>query len=160
MKRWQKVLCEGVVAGSLASMVSTAALACFGKHRHGSTYGPTNAISHWFWGRRAFREDDPSLRHTATGYGIHHMASILWASLYSCAYGHRDEAKQPVNAIIGGAAAAAVSCFVDYKMTPKRLTPGFEERLEKPELGGVYAAFGIGLALAYIGMGCLSEKRK
>jgi hypothetical protein len=113
MKRWQKILCEGLVAGSAASALSTATLACFGKHRHGSTYGPTNAISHWLWGDGAFRKNRPSLRHTAVGYGIHHAASVFWATLYSAVYGHRDEAKRPLNAIVGGAATATVACLVD-----------------------------------------------
>ncbi|HSV79850.1 MAG TPA: hypothetical protein VLK85_11705 [Ramlibacter sp.] len=41
--------------------------------------------------------------------------------------------------------ASAVACFVDYRLTPKRLTPGFEHRLGKPELANVYACFALGL---------------
>ena len=44
-------------------------------------------------------------------------------------------------------AAAGVASFVDYQLTPKRLTPGFEHRLGKPEMVNVYAGFAIGLAI-------------
>jgi hypothetical protein len=37
--------------------------------------------------------------------------------------------------------------------------PGLETRLTKPELGGVYAAFGLGLAVAYIALGRNSRPR-
>jgi hypothetical protein len=42
-------------------------------------------------------------------------------------------------------AAAGVACFVDYQLTPKRFTPGFEHRLAKPEMANVYACFALGL---------------
>jgi len=45
----------------------------------------------------------------------------------------------------GAVAASGIACFVDYQLTPKRLTPGFEHRLAKPELAHVYACFAAGL---------------
>jgi hypothetical protein len=48
-----------------------------------------------------------------------------------------------------------VASFVDYQMTPQRLTPGFEHRLGKPEMVHVYACFALGLAI-----GSLLMKRK
>jgi hypothetical protein len=44
-------------------------------------------------------------------------------------------------------AVATLAAAVDYTITPKRLTPGFEKRLPIPSLAVVYAAFGVGLAL-------------
>jgi hypothetical protein len=49
-------------------------------------------------------------------------------------------------ALAASAKAAAVACFVDYKMTPPRLRPGFEQRVSRGSLALVYAAFGLGLA--------------
>jgi hypothetical protein len=48
------------------------------------------------------------------------------------------------------AAMTAVAAFVDYQLTPKRLTPGFEAHLSKGAMVGVFAAFGAGLALGAI----------
>jgi hypothetical protein len=36
---------------------------------------------------------------------------------------------------------------VDYRLTPRRLMPGYERRLSQPSLLAVYAAFAAGLAL-------------
>mgnify|MGYP006154148737 CR=1 FL=1 len=37
--------------------------------------------------------------------------------------------------------------FVDYKLTPRRLQPGFEAQLSKKSLFLVYAAFAVGLTV-------------
>lgn len=48
--------------------------------------------------------------------------------------------------LAAAAGATAVACFVDYKITPHRLRPGYEMRLSRPALLLVYGAFGAGLA--------------
>jgi hypothetical protein len=60
---------------------------------------------------------------------------------------------RPTTALATGAAVATLAATVDYTITPKRLTPGFEARLPVPSLVAVYAAFAIGLALAEITRG-------
>jgi hypothetical protein len=44
----------------------------------------------------------------------------------------------------------AIASFVDYQLTPPRLRPGFETHLSRGELVGVFAAFGVGLALGAV----------
>jgi hypothetical protein len=144
MTTWKEALREGVVSGSLASLFSAAYLALAGQ-RQGRIAAPVNAVSHWFFGDRALREDDPSLTYTLTGYVTHHMAAIFWGVLHAKAWGARREAKQPLPAAAGAVAAAGVACLVDYQLTPKRLTPGFEHRLARPEMANVYACFALGL---------------
>lgn len=146
MTTWKQALREGVVAGSLASVFSAAYLAWAG-NRRGEPAAPLNAVSHWFFGNRALREDEPSLLYTAAGYVTHHLASIFWATLHAKAWGARPEAKQPLPALAGAVTAAAVASFVDYQLTPKRLTPGFEHRLGRPEMANVYACFALGMAI-------------
>jgi hypothetical protein len=153
MNRWQAVVKEGVITGSAASALSTLALAYTGKRQAGSAKAPTNATSHWIWGGEALRENKASWRHTGVGFLIHHASSILWGVLYAQAT-HRVRGRQRVApALIGGASAAAVACFVDYRLTPKSLTPGFEHRLSTLAMLGVYGAFGLGLALATVALG-------
>jgi len=153
MSPWKQALEEGVVAGSVASLVSAAVLALAGRRENGHGAAPVNAISHWIWDRPALRKDRPSLRHTLVGYLVHHGASIFWATLHARAWGSRPEAKQPGPALAGAAAAAAVACFVDYRMTPERLTPGFEHRLSLKAMAAVYASFALGLALGSMAHG-------
>jgi hypothetical protein len=104
-------------------------------------------VSHWFFGDRALRQDEASLKYTLTGYVTHHAAAIFWAVLHAKAWGAREEAKSPVPALAGAVTAATVACVVDYQLTPKRLTPGFEHRLGRPEMANVYAFFALGLTV-------------
>lgn len=151
MTTWKQALLEGAVAGSAASVLSAAYLAWRGARR-GETAAPVNAVSHWFFGDRALRQDEPSWKYTLTGYLTHHGAAVFWGVLHAKAWGARQEAKKPLPAAAGAVAAASVACFVDYQLTPKRLTPGFEHRLGKPEMANVYAFFALGLMLGSMAM--------
>jgi hypothetical protein len=144
MSTWKQAFREGLVSGSLASLFSAAYLAAAG-WRRGYAAAPINAVSHWFMGDRSLVENRLSVAYTATGYVTHHAASVFWAVLHAKAWGTRPEAKKPVPAALGAAAAASIACFVDYELTPKRLTPGFEHRLAKPEMTAVYTFFALGL---------------
>ena len=147
MNTWNVALREGLVAGTAASLLSTAVLAVCGRLQAGSPFAPTNAVSHWLWGDDALRSSEPSWRYTFAGYATYHLASVFWATLYSRIYGHRDSAKEPAQAIAGGVATSAVSCLVDYTLVPKRLTPGFEHRLSTGAMVTAYGALAAGFAL-------------
>lgn len=145
---WGRALREGAVGGTVASLLSTAFMAWMGQRQDRRPAAPINAVSHWIWPGKAQRQDRPSLKYTATGMAIHQGAGLFWGVLHARAWGMRPQAKRPVPALVGGLAAAATACFVDYKLTPKRLQPGYEARLSTGAMVGLYAAFGLGLALS------------
>ncbi|OGB27042.1 MAG: hypothetical protein A3I66_22480 [Burkholderiales bacterium RIFCSPLOWO2_02_FULL_57_36] len=147
MKTWPDAVRHGAISGSVASILSTAVLSRRGIQENGTPYAPTNAISHWIWGDRAVRQDHPSARYTLPGYAIHHASATLWAVLYEKWFGDKADEKSIIPAVAGGAAVAALACFVDYKVAPRRLHPGFEMRLSRPSLFLFYGTFGIALAL-------------
>lgn len=147
MKTWPQAFRDGALSGSVASVLSTAVLGARGEKEDGTPFAPTNAISHWFWGDRAARQNAPSMRYTALGYTIHHASATLWAVLYEKWFGEKAERGEILPAVVGGAAVAGLACFVDYKMTPERLQPGFEKRLSTPSLFLVYASFGAALVV-------------
>ena len=128
---------HGALSGSLASLLSAAALALCGRRETGSVFAAVNAVSHWLWGDQAARRDDASLRHTLVGYVIHHCSAMFWGVLFE-RYAARILDQRRV--------ASTVACFTDYQLTPHRLQPGYEMRLSRPSLLLVYGAFGIGLA--------------
>ncbi len=135
----------GVVAGAFASVASTLALAACGHREAGSSVAPTNATSHWVWGREALKAKRPSWRHTVVGYGIHHGTATFWAVLYAWLHANRRPAQSVPAALASAGAAAAVACAVDYTITPERLTPGFEHHLSRRSMAAVYAMFALGL---------------
>jgi hypothetical protein len=146
MEQWKTALRRGLVSGASSSLLSTAALALFGKREAGSAFAPTNAISHWYWGERAARRDRPSPRYTLPGYAIHHASATFWAVLFERACGDLLDRRDTGKTLLASTAAAGVACFIDYEMTPQRLKPGYEKRLSRPALAVVYGAFGLGLA--------------
>jgi len=137
---------KGLVAGSLGSLLSTVVLALAGRRQAGSAAAPVNAVSHWYWGDEALQRQETDAAHTAVGYVTHHGASVFWASLYAAAVHGRPALQTAPATAVGALATSALACFVDYKLTPKRLTPGFEHRLDTGAMVGVYAAMAVGVA--------------
>jgi hypothetical protein len=76
MKAWHEVGASAVVTGTVASLVSSAALAMLARLEGKSAIQPLNATSHWLHGEDAGKVGEPDLRHTALGYATHHCASI------------------------------------------------------------------------------------
>lgn len=146
MQSWKTSMQRGIVSGTTSSVLSTLALAATGHGETGSVFAPTNAISHWLWGERAMRRDGPSLRYTLVGYVIHHCSATFWAVLYERCLGDRLARGDPLLALQTAAATSALASLVDYQLIPRRVNPGFEQRLSRPSLALVYGAFGLGLA--------------
>jgi RsiW-degrading membrane proteinase PrsW (M82 family) len=147
IKTWKEALRDGAVSGSIASLVTTAVLVKCGERENATPYAAINAISHWLWGDRAAVHDEPSARHTLVGYAIHHASATLWAVLYEKWFGRKAENNAVIPAFAGGAVVAAVACFVDYKVVPRRFSPGYEMRLTRRSLFLVYAACGAAFAV-------------
>lgn len=143
---------RSVVAGSLASVFSAVALVLCGQRETGSPAATLNAVSHWCWREEALYRQGADVRHTVLGYLIHHGASVFWGALLAWAL-HGKPAGKPAHVAAAGIATSAVACFVDFRLTPERLTPGFEHRLSRRSLAVVYGAFAAGLAVGFLLIG-------
>jgi hypothetical protein len=143
-KSWAGTLRSALVSGSFASAASTVALAAAGRRDLDDPAAPLNGPSQWVWGPHAAYRDGVTLRHTALGYGIHHLASVFWALFFERMAGRRRAA------LPAAVATASLACLVDNACRPRRLRPGFEKRLSAPSLFLVYAAFAAGLAAAVL----------
>lgn len=154
-ERQRSTLRTGLVAGTLASIASTAALMLCGRREAGSMVAPTNATSHWLWGDQAFDARRSTLKHTALGYATHHASAIFWALIYGWLHASRHPAQSAPAALASAGAATALACAVDYTIIPHRLRPGFEHHLSKRSLAVVYGLFAVGLAA-----GCLLAQRR
>lgn len=144
---WRKTLREGLVSGTLAGLFSAAVLLMTGKRETGSAAAAVNAESHWLWGDESLREDRPTLRHTLTGIVTHQLSTVFWATLYALVRGERKAVRTVPEALIGGIATSAAAAAIDYSLMPRRLTPGFEHRLSRGSMAGVFAAIAGGIAL-------------
>jgi hypothetical protein len=147
MTELKKALREGVITGSIASVLSATVLAVCGKLERNSAAAAINGPSQWVWGRESARTRRASLRHTLVGYVIHHLASIGWATVYRQIAIGTGAQKTLGHHVLTGASMAAFAYFVDYCVAPKRLRPGFKKHLGARSIFAVYTAFGIGLTL-------------
>ena len=137
---------NALISGSAASAASALALAvCSGKEAR-TPFSAVNAVSHWVWGDKAFRRDQPSWRYTALGMAIHHASAMFWGAMFERLFGRKLDRASPSATLAAAAATTAAACFTDYQLTPRRLQPGFEQRLSTTSLTAVYAAFALGLA--------------
>jgi hypothetical protein len=138
---WKEVAARAAVSGAVASALSALALAICGRLELRHAWAPLNGPSQWVFGMYAARKSRFSARYTVTGYLIHHAASVFWALLFERLRAWRAGSVGPA-----AAATAALACAVDLRLTPRRLTPGFERRLGRASLAVVYVAFALGLA--------------
>jgi hypothetical protein len=123
----------------------TAALFLLAKKEGKGAVQPTNSTSHWLHGEQAGAFRDADLSHTAIGYGTHHASALLWAFIFEewlSTQPPRTSALMLRDASVMSAVAAAV----DYGITPKRLTPGWEEVLSVRSIAIAYGAMALGLA--------------
>ena len=145
-KNWSRAIRAGLVSGAVASIASTIALSILGKVELGKSAAPVNGPSQWIWGRHAPYQDRFSLRYTIVGYAVHHAASVFWAIWYEKLRQRLAPAKSTAAVLAPAVATTAAAYAVDFHFTPKRLTPGFENRLSQPSLLIVYGTFALGLA--------------
>jgi hypothetical protein len=135
------------LSGSAASLTSTIALAVCGKRENGSAAGPINGPSQWLWGEAEAYTSQPTWRHTAAGYVIHHAMSVLWAATYESLERSRERVS-PARICAQAAFVTSLAYCVDYHLAPRRLRPGFKKHLGPRSIFSVYAAFAAGLALS------------
>jgi hypothetical protein len=133
--------------GSLAGVLTTAAVALLGRRETGSAAAPINATSHVLYGDEAGTVDAVDLKHTLPGLLINTGAGIFWAFLRELVL---DRAQRPGRAksAVASAAPAGLAYAVDYHLIPRRLTPGWELRVSRKSVALGFVALGLGLAVA------------
>jgi hypothetical protein len=110
-----------------------------------SVFASLNAVTHCLWPRTAYRQQTLSARYTLTGTVIHLGSGIFWGIFFEMFRGSRRNLT-PV--VMSAATTAAMAYVVDYHIVPKRVTPGFEAHVPRRTFPVIYAALGLGLALA------------
>ena len=143
---WRHVFRKSLISGSMASIASAISLLLLGKRELNSPAAPINAPSQWVWGKHAPYKNQFSLRYTLVGYVIFHTASIFWAMGYERARDHLSTSRKTSSVLVPAALTAVTAYAVDFHLTPKRFTPGFENRLSKKSLYIAYGTFALGLA--------------
>lgn len=151
---------RALISGTVAGTAIAAAASLAGKRETGSYAAPLNATSHIVWGDSAAQKDEPSLKHTVTGFVLNHAAAIFWAAFYEKWFADRasgsERPRSLLRPLLGGAAVSAGAYVTDYYLVPKRFTPGYEMRLSGKSLATIYCV----LALGLIARDVLSRSRR
>jgi hypothetical protein len=146
MNDWVETLIYNTVeTGFVATIGTTLMTAACGQAENGKAAAPINAISHIAWGDEAARQDDLSMKYTATGLGLNAAAMGAWAGIYEAAFGKLIDKQDVVGTLLGGAAVSAAAYVIDYYVVPKRFTPGFEKRLSGRSMFAIYTALALSL---------------
>jgi hypothetical protein len=141
---------RALLSGTSASVCSAIALSICSRIYEGSYAGGLNGPSQWLWGEDEAYTRELSVRHTVTGYVIHHLTSIFWASIYERTFGGPSARKTALRRCAEAAASSAGAYVVDYYLTPSRLRPGFKKHVRAPSIFVIYGAFALGLAATAI----------
>jgi hypothetical protein len=112
----------------------------------GSAVAPINATSHVVYGAEAGDVVALDWKHTMLGLAINAGASVFWATLYERLFGRAVVGRS----LLGGGVVAALAYFVDYHLMPKRLTPGWEERVSVRSLAMIFGAMALSLPVRSI----------
>lgn len=148
MKSWKRAFKDAVMVGTVAGLTSLAAMAVRSRSETRTPWASVNAPSQWVWGDKALRQDGASWRYTATGFLVHQLSAGFWALLQE-KFAGSDRSPRSLSALMRDAAfTAALAAWVDLRVVPQRLSPGFQHRLSFPSLVAVYGLFGAGLVLA------------
>jgi hypothetical protein len=146
-KSWRQTLGDAAVSGTISGAATAAAAAACGARDSGSAVAAINAVSHILWGSEASNVRVADAKHTASGLVLNEGAGILWAAVYERLFGNAAERGDVAKAFGGAGAVAALAYVVDYHVVPKRLTPGWEERVSGRSLALIYAALALSLPL-------------
>lgn len=158
MGQWEKIGQSAAISGTVASLVSTAALALLSKAEGSGALQPTNATSHWLHGDEAARHEDADAAHTLVGYGTHHASAVFWALPFEIWLANRPARSSGV-LFRDACVMSAIAAVVDYGATPKRFTPGWELVLSKRSMVATYGSLALGLAFgAMIARKLLDER--
>jgi hypothetical protein len=145
----QSTVTRAVASGLTAGLISGMLLAWRGRVDNKSACSALNAPSHWLWGDEALKHDEPSVRYTVVGAGVHQASSLLWSSIHACLQ-RRHTRPSTAAAAADAVAVTAVAVVVDLAVVPRRFAPGFERRLSKRSLVWVYGGFALGLAIGAV----------
>jgi hypothetical protein len=143
----QRVLGRALSRGSVAGLLTMAAVALAGMRERRSGIGPINATSHVIWGDEAGTTDVVDLKHTLPGVLINGGAGVFWALAHELLRS-RVLRGRSVPAVASGAAVAGLAYLVDYHLIPRRLSPGWELRLSRGSVALGFVALGLGLVVA------------
>ena len=158
MERIVETGLSALVTGTVAAVVSAAALGILARVERKGALQPINATSHWLEGDAAADRRSADLAHTAVGAATHHASAVFWALSLEL-WLSRHPPRTTAVLLRDAAAMSAIAAAVDYGAVPRRFTPGWELVVSRRSLAVAYGALAIGLAAGSIVSASLRRTR-
>ena len=136
---------SALVTGAVASLAAAAALAVLARAEGKGALQPINATSHWLHGDQAAGCDELDAGHTLIGFATHYASTVFWALPFEF-WRARRRPSTTGTLLRGACMTSAVAAAIDYGVTPKRFTPGWELVLSTRSMVVTYGALALGLA--------------
>ena len=137
-----KIFGNGLKTGLALSLTTTAAIMLASAIENKSPWGALNCVAHIIDGDDKEQPTGFSPRETTLGLAVNATAMALWGVLYEGALVVTKTPSTPLAAAL----ATTVAYVTDYKLVPKRFTPGIEKRLSQTAILAAYAVLGATLA--------------
>lgn len=137
-------LTRGLRTGAVLALTTSAAILTLSKGETDSAWSAVNAVAHIVDGDEKTQPKAFSPRESLLGLGINAAAMGAWGILYEG--GLLVVCRRP--SLLFGALGALCTAVIDYKIVPKRLTPGIETVLSPRAIVVSYAVLAATLAAA------------
>lgn len=130
-------------ASGLAAAAVTASVMAAGRAENGTAWPAINAVAHMVRGDAALEVDRFQPAVSLPALALNAASVSTWMLLYRLAFGRTRWPRSLLTGLLG----ALVAYTVDYRLVPKRLTPGFEKYLSSRGVALIYAVLGLCFAL-------------
>ncbi len=139
-----RIIVDGLKTGFVMAAATNAAIMLASDRENGSPWAAVNSIAHIVDGDDKQQPTRYSPRESWLGIAVNGTAMCAWGVLYEGALEVTRARSSALTAVVGAAASYAI----DYKVVPKRYTPGIEQRLSRRSVLVAYAALAAALALS------------
>ena len=133
-----------LLTSAVTSAATTTALLLLSSKDTGHAAAALNATSHIVWGEKAMKHEQWDVRHTLVGGLLNAGAMGFWSAVQALL----PEPRSVLGAARNATLVTALAYATDYHLVPKRLNPGFEQRLSRKSLFGTYAVLAASLAVS------------
>jgi hypothetical protein len=139
-----RIITAGLKTGLILSAATTAVILAASQAENKAPWAALNCIAHIVDGDEKTQPTDFSRRESSLGFLINATAMCTWAVLYEGALSALNLRSTPLTAAV----TSLKAYVIDYKIVPKRYTPGIERRLSPPSVALSYVVFAAALALS------------
>ena len=139
-----QIVLRGLKTGLALAATTNAAIMLASDKENGSPWAALNSVAHIVDGDDKEQPMDYSQRESLLGVAVNGTAMSAWGVLYEGALAVTHTKSSPLTAIL----ATVTAYVIDYKIVPKRYTPGIENRLSQTSVLLAYAGMAVTFALS------------